>query len=142
MGEINFFNEELDFQLISSKNHTQWILKSIENEGFELGEVNYIFCSDEYLLNINKNYLNHNYYTDIISFNYVDNQTVSGDLFISIERVKENAESLNLKFEQELSRVMIHGILHLMGYNDKATEEQAVMRAKEDFYLALQSDFI
>ena len=100
------------------------------------GDISLIFCSDEYLLNINKQYLNHNYYTDIITFDYCENLVISGDLFISVDRVRENAGTYNVAFKNELFRVIFHGILHLLGYNDKTQEEKAEIRQKEEFYLA------
>lgn len=116
---------------------SKWLTQCVDSEGFNLGDINYIFCNDAYLLNINKTYLNHDYLTDIITFNYNENQTINSDLFISIDRVIDNAKSFGTPLEQERNRVIIHGLLHLVGYDDKSPEEQAVMRAKEDFYLAL-----
>ena len=103
-----------------------------------LGEINVVFCSDQYLLKLNQQYLNHNTFTDIITFDYVEGETISGDLFISVERVKENAQKASLPFANELNRVIVHGLLHLMGYNDKTDQETQEIRAKEDFYLTLQ----
>lgn len=107
----------------------------ISEEGFVSGDVNIIYCSDEHLLQMNKDYLNHDYYTDIITFDYVDDQIVSGDLFISLDRIKENASQFADNLDQELFRVMIHGVLHLCGYHDKTDEEKHTMRDKEDKYL-------
>ncbi|WP_053406394.1 rRNA maturation RNase YbeY [Persicobacter sp. CCB-QB2] len=139
--QINFFTEDVEFdvdQLISSR---AWINQVIENEGFELEEINFIFCSDEYLYKINVEYLNHDTYTDIITF---DNSETPGfiesDIFVSVERIKDNALSLNVPFEQELKRVIIHGVLHLLGYKDKTEEEAATMRAKENEAIALFED--
>ncbi len=108
----------------------------INNEIKKPGALSFIFCSDNYLLEMNINYLNHNYFTDIITFNYVKENTIAGDLFISIERVGENAKTFNNSFLKELYRVVFHGVLHLIGYNDKTEEEKKVMREKEDFYLS------
>lgn len=108
----------------------------ISNELKKTGDISVILCSDSYLLEINKRFLKHDYYTDIITFNYCEGDTVSGDLFISIDRVKENADNFASTFMQELYRVIFHGVLHLIGYNDKTEEEQAEMRRKEDFYLS------
>jgi rRNA maturation RNase YbeY len=108
----------------------------IDNEGFIEGEIVLIFCSDAYLLEINKKHLNHDYFTDIITFSYVNDEVISGDLFISLDRVKENAANLSCSFERELERVVYHGVLHLCGYNDKNPLEKAQMRLKEDFYLS------
>ena len=112
-----------------------WIKKSIQNENFKVGSINYIFCTDEYLLDVNKKFLNHDYFTDIITFDYTEKPIISGDLFISTERVLENAKQLNLPFENELKRVMIHGIIHLFGYQDKTKKEKETMTEKENLYL-------
>lgn len=105
------------------------------NEFYTPGDISVIFCSDKYLLEINKEYLNHDYYTDIVTFNYVKDSIISGDLFISIDRVRENAETFSSKFVVELYRVVFHGVLHLIGYKDKTEAEQKQMRNKEDYYL-------
>ncbi len=107
----------------------------IENENKKEGEINFIFCSDNYLLDMNKTYLKHDYFTDVITFDYCENEILSGDIFISIDRIKENAKLYNVSFNQELHRVMIHGLLHLVGYNDKTDEEQKEMTDKENEYL-------
>lgn len=101
-----------------------------------MGDLTFILCSDKYLLKINIEYLQHDYFTDIITFNYVDGKLISGDLFISIERVKENSEEFNTSLYKELYRVIFHGVLHLIGYNDKTVDEKNVMREKEDLYLS------
>jgi probable rRNA maturation factor len=126
------FNYELPFELVKEDTYADWIETVILSEERELGELNYIFCDDEYLLNINKQYLDHDYYTDIISFDYSVGNCITGDLFISIYRVKENASEFNVTFEEELKRVIIHGILHYCGYKDKLPEEEAKMRLKEE----------
>ncbi len=126
------FNYELDFSLDNSTSFSDWINRVLISENHTLGEVNYIFCDDEYLLNINKQYLNHDYYTDIITFDYVENNVVSGDIFVSIDRIRENAISFNVAFIEELKRVISHGILHLCGYGDKSEEEAKLMRLKEN----------
>ncbi|MCB0460671.1 MAG: rRNA maturation RNase YbeY, partial [Flavobacteriaceae bacterium] len=102
-------------------------------------DISYIFCDDDYLLDINVKYLKHNTLTDIISFDYTDDGLISGDVFVSIDRVKENAEKFNVSFQDELHRVMIHGILHFCGYKDKTKEEEQLMRSKEDYYLSLRT---
>lgn len=112
-----------------------WINSSIIKEGKNPNDINFIYCSDEYLLELNKSSLNHDYYTDIITFDYCEGKEVSGDLFISIDRVRENAKEMNLTFEDELHRVMIHGVLHLCGYKDKTKKDAETMREKENFYL-------
>ena len=126
------FNYELTFQLDNEESYPQWIQDVITSEGKELGEINYIFCDDEYLLNINKQYLDHDYYTDVISFDYTEANLVSGDVFISIDRVKENAADYDVTFDEELKRVIIHGILHYCGYKDKSDADEALMRIKEE----------
>lgn len=126
------FNYELTFQLDNEERYSQWIQNVIISEGKELGEINYIFCDDEYLLNINKQYLDHDYYTDVISFDYTEANLVSGDVFISIDRVKENAADYDVTFDEELKRVIIHGILHYCGYKDKSDADEELMRIKEE----------
>ncbi len=136
---INFFNEATDFVLNQQESIQVWISTIIKTEGYELIQLNYIFCSDEYLYNINHNYLNHDTYTDIITFdNSETNQTIESDIFISIDRVKENAQLQKLVFEDELARVMVHGVLHLMGWGDKTETLQKEMRLKEDACLSLR----
>ena len=134
---IYFHSEEIGFRISSAENISDWIEKSILLENKELGVVNYIFCPDDYLLKINQDYLNHDTFTDVITFNYVEGDSISGDIFISIDRINDNAVQNKVEFESELHRVMIHGILHLIGYNDKTTEEAREIRDKEDFYLTL-----
>ncbi|MDB0614149.1 rRNA maturation RNase YbeY [Tenacibaculum dicentrarchi] len=131
------FNYETDFQLKNEKKTAQWILNCIEKEGFELGEINYVFCDDTYLHKMNVEFLQHDTLTDIISFDYTLGKLVGGDIFISIERVKENAEEFNVLFENELHRVIIHGVLHYMKYKDKTDEEKQIMRSKENDSLKL-----
>lgn len=130
------FNNEIAFELNNQDKIINWIEQTTDNEGFKLGEINYIFCSDDYLLEKNIEFLNHDTLTDIISFDYTMGKLVSGDIFISIDRVKENATLFNTTFENELHRVMIHGILHFCKYKDKSAEEKKIMRTKEEFYLS------
>lgn len=125
------FNYETDFELENESRYEEWIDAIIESEGKEPGEINYIFCDDDYLHNINMQYLNHDTLTDIISFDYCIGDLISGDIFISIERVKENAKEYEVLFHVELLRVMSHGILHYCGYKDKAEQDEKVMRLKE-----------
>lgn len=132
---IEFFYEDTDFSLSGKIGIGGFISGLIESEGKSLGEVNYIFCSDEYLLKINKEYLEHDYFTDIITFDYCEGNQISGDIFISIDRVRENAREYDVGFNNELVRVIFHGLLHLVGYNDKHNDEVELMRQKEDFYL-------
>lgn len=138
-SSINFHSEDVDFYLVNEKKTIKWIKDSIKNEAKTVGEISYIFCSDGYLHKINLEYLNHDTFTDIITFDYTEGNIVSGDIFISIDRVKENAAKFKTVFENELSRVIIHGVLHLMGYKDKSAQEKEQMRSKEDFYLTLHS---
>lgn len=126
------FNYELDFSLQKEEQYEAWIESIIASEGFLTGEINYIFCTDEYLHDINVKYLDHDTLTDIISFDYTENQVVGGDIFISIERVKDNAVDFEVAFDVELLRVMAHGVLHYCGYKDKGEEDEALMRQKEE----------
>lgn len=126
------FNYELDFTLVDEDKYTSWIEAILESEGFIEGDINYIFCTDDYLHKINVDYLDHDTYTDIISFDYTEGKIISGDIFISIDRVKENALELDVLFSEELLRVMSHGILHYCGYLDKSEAEELLMRSKED----------
>lgn len=135
MGKINFFYEDIQPLLLEKNKIKKHINRLINRELKVLGDLSFIFCSDKFLLEINKQYLDHDYYTDIITFDYVDGKSISGDLFISIDRVKENAKNYEVKFKIELFRVMFHGVLHLCGYTDKKEQEQKVMRGKEDLYL-------
>lgn len=138
MESIQFFYEDTDFQLDHHKRISQWILHTVEQEGFALESINYIFCSDEYLHQVNVDYLNHDYYTDIITFDNSESEgLIESDIFVSIDRVEDNAESQGISFIEELRRVIIHGILHLVGYNDKTEEEKELMREKENAYLSL-----
>ena len=136
---ISFFSEDIDFVFTNEQKHIAWIENCASSESKIAGELSFVFCDDEYLHKINLEYLNHDTYTDIITFDYTEGNIIAGDIFISIERVKENAIKFNTPFDNELSRVLIHGTLHLMGYKDKTTEEQTLMRSKEDFYLNLLS---
>lgn len=126
------FNYETDFQLDNEAAFENWISRVIASESKELGEISYIFCDDEYLHKINVAYLNHDDLTDIISFDYSEGKILQGDIFISIERVKDNAHDFNVSFEEELKRVMIHGVLHYCGYKDKSEADEKIMRSKED----------
>lgn len=137
MRLVSCFIEDVDFEIENQSLITEWINESISAEGLSIGEISLIFCSDEYLLKVNQDHLNHDYYTDIITFDYCENKIVSGDLFISVDRVKENAEAFGVSFNHELSRVIIHGVLHLCGYKDKTTADAEEIREKENFYLSL-----
>lgn len=141
MDSISFFNEDISFDLPEETKIMKWIADVASSEGFSIEEINYIFCSDEYLLQVNKEYLEHDYYTDIITFDNSDKQKVIvSDIFISVDRVEENARDLKVDFLQELHRVMIHGILHLLGYQDKTSDDKTLMRKKEDTCLSLLQD--
>jgi probable rRNA maturation factor len=131
------FNYENDFLLDDETIYQDWISKIITSEGFTEGEVNFIFCNDDYLLNINIEYLNHDTYTDIISFDYTVGKLLQGDVFISTERVLENAATFNVSFEDELKRVLSHGVLHYCGFKDKNEDDAKLMRQKEDDKIAL-----
>lgn len=137
---ISFHSEDVDFQLENEQQIIDWIKNTIQQEAKSATEISYIFCTDEYLYQMNLAYLNHDTYTDIITFDYTEKSVVSGDIFISIDRVKENAIKFKTTFKNELSRVIIHGVLHLLGYKDKTPEQKQVMRSKEDFYLTLQGE--
>lgn len=137
---VSFHKESISFRLSAARVLKQWVKQVIESKGKTLGEVSYIFCSDDYLLKINQEHLQHDYYTDIITFDYTEGATVSGDLFISIDRVKDNALTESVDFDIELRRVMIHGILHLLGYKDKKKEDQKLMREIENQSLTLFND--
>jgi len=139
MGQIpiNFFNEDISFKLKQKGLVRNWIRNTIISENHRLKLLNFIFCSDAYLLNINKQYLNHDTYTDIITFDNSDFELeIAGDIFISVERVKDNAKELALDDTEELHRVIIHGTLHLLGYSDKSKSLKAQMTDKEDLYLS------
>lgn len=131
---IQFFYENLPESV--NTDYKIWLEEIILSEGKKIGEINYIFCDDEYLLKVNQDYLQHDYYTDIITFDYVKGKTISGEIFVSLQRISDNASTLSKNFEEELRRVLAHGILHLSGYKDKTEEEEKLMRSKEDFYLA------
>ena len=133
---ISYFNEDIKFQLKGKLLNNRWLKMVVESEVKRLGDLSIIFCSDPYILDINLRYLQHDYFTDIITFDYCEKDILSGDLFISIDSVRENAGFYKASFETELRRVMVHGLLHLIGYDDHTPEEQKTMRAKEDYYLS------
>lgn len=126
------FNYETGFELENEEHYEDWIIRVIESEDKTAGEVNYIFCDDEYLLQKNIEFLDHDTLTDIISFDYTMGNLISGDVFISVERVRDNAQDYNVAFDEELKRVMAHGVLHYCGYKDKSEEDSALMRSKEE----------
>jgi rRNA maturation RNase YbeY len=137
---INFFTEEISFTLKHKLKVRAWIVDVIKREQKQPGELNFIFCSDIYLLTINRQYLNHDTYTDIITFDNIEDESrISGDIFISVDRVRENAGHLKIPEVSELHRVIIHGVLHLVGYSDKKPDKKKEMTSKEDLYLSLRN---
>ncbi len=137
--EIYFDVENIDFKLPAILLTRKWLKESVKNENakWKIGELSFVFCDDAYLHKMNVEYLNHDTLTDIITFDNSDEENkIEGDIFISVERVKENAVTLKTVFEQELRRVIIHGVLHLCGYKDKTKKDAQIMREKEDFYIA------
>lgn len=139
---IYFSSENLNFELEKESKVKKWISAVVNAQNRRVGNINYLFCDDAYLININRTYLNHDTYTDIITFDYVEGNVVSGDIMISVERVKENATLFSTTFEQELHRVVIHGVLHLLGQADKTDEEATEMRKKEEAALALWNTIV
>jgi rRNA maturation RNase YbeY len=137
---IQYCSEDISIPKFQKRKVTRWIKETIISEDKTLGDITFIFCSDSYLLEVNKQYLNHDYYTDIITFDYVEGNLVSGDIFISCDRVKENAAEFKTGFDNELMRIVIHGVLHLLGYKDKNKKDKLLMTQKEDFYLNVLSD--
>ncbi len=138
LKDIQFFSEDIDFTLKEKQKVRQWIGATIKAEGFRrVGELSFVLCSDAYLLEINKQYLDHDTFTDIVTFDSSEDESViAGDIFISVERTMENAKKFNVSERDELHRVIIHGILHLCGYYDKKKEDKTLMTEKEDYYLA------
>jgi probable rRNA maturation factor len=134
---IEIFFEDTEVLDVSPDFFVSWLSNVVADEGSELGDITLVFCSDNYLLEMNKKHLDHDYYTDIITFDYTEELVVSGDLFISVDRVRENAVDNKVMFHVELNRVVGHGVLHLLGYNDKSEEEQELMTHKEDWALSL-----
>jgi len=140
MPAIEFFAQDIPFKLPHPSKTRRWIQEVIQREGHSLNHLNFIFCSDAYLLEMNQQYLNHNTLTDIITFdNSEEEGSIEGDIFISVERVRENAASIGVSFDDELHRVIIHGVLHLLGYPDKSAAEKTRMRKKEDACLSLRT---
>lgn len=135
---IEFVNQDVDFKLENESARSDWISNAIKEEGKTESDLTYVFCNDDYILRLNKEHLNHDYFTDIITFNYNNGNLISGDFFISLDTVKTNAIKFESRFQNELDRVIIHGVLHLLGYDDKTDEQQAEMSAKEDYYLNLR----
>ena len=136
---IRYFNEDVKFVLKDKLANNRWLKMVAGSEIRSIGDVNIIFCSDNYILDVNMRYLQHDYFTDIITFDYCEGKTLSGDLFISIDSVRENAHEYGAEFDDELHRVMVHGLLHLIGYDDHTPEEEKIIHEKEDYYLSLRS---
>jgi rRNA maturation RNase YbeY len=132
MARISFHNEDIAFVLPQKRLYKQWIEQTVLSHGKTVGGLTYVFCSDEYLLEMNKTYLQHDYYTDIITFDYSEENNISGDLFISVERVKDNALKIGVSLQNEMQRVVIHGVLHLCGFKDKEKLDVEIMRKMEE----------
>ena len=132
---VFFHNEDVDFPFHQKNKKKRWLKDVIEHLDFKLGNISVIFCSDDYLLSLNKKHLNHNYYTDVITFNYCSNETISGDIFVSVDRVRAFSIDTNTPFLSEINRVIVHGVLHLCGFDDKKPDEILKMRKLEDLYL-------
>ena len=135
---ISYFNEDIVFQFKGKQLNNRWLRLVAESEIKRLGDISIIFCSDNYILDINLKYLQHDYFTDIITFDYCEGAILNGDLFISIDSVRENAEFYGVEFQDELDRVIVHGILHLIGYDDHTDEDIKTMREKENYYISLK----
>lgn len=134
---IRFFSEDVEFKIKRPRDTARWIKLCAAKERHSIADIAYIFCSDKYLLQLNQQFLNHETLTDIITFDYSSVSTLSGEIYISVERVEENAHKFGAKFPDELRRVMIHGVLHMMGYKDKKSGDKIIMRKKEEAYLSL-----
>jgi probable rRNA maturation factor len=137
---IQYFIEDVPHPLLRKRKINGWLKKVIESEGKMTGDISFIFCSDSYLLEMNKKYLKHFYYTDVITFDYVVGKIVAGDIFISLDRINENSKTYDVTFESELLRVLVHGVLHLLGYKDKDKKSKEMMTFKEDYYLKVLID--
>ena len=135
---ISYYNEDTDFLFKGKNLNNRWLRMVAGSEIRRIGDISIIFCSDNYILDVNMRYLQHDYFTDIITFDYCEGDKLSGDLFISVDSVRENALYYGTEFADELNRVMVHGLLHLIGYDDHTEEEQKVMREKENYYLSLR----
>lgn len=135
---IRYFTEDVKFALKDKLTNNRWLKMVAGSEIRTIGDINIIFCSDNYILDVNMRYLHHDYFTDIITFDYCEGKTLSGDLFISIDSVRENAVEYGVEFDEELHRVMVHGLLHLVGYDDHTPEEERIIHEKEDYYLGMR----
>ena len=136
---VSYFFEDTDFKFKNRRLNNMWLKMVAESEIKKLGALSIIFCSDNYILDINQRYLQHDYFTDIITFDYCEGNTLSGDLFISVDSVRENSIFYNVDFETELNRVIVHGLLHLIGYDDPTEDDIKVMREKENYYLDIRT---
>ena len=136
---VSYFLQDIDFVFKHKRLNNSWLKLVAESEIKKLGNINIIFCSDNYILDVNVKFLGHDYFTDIITFDYCEKNILSGDLFISIDTVRDNAEFYKTEFKDELNRVIVHGLLHLIGYDDHTPEEQKIMREKENYYLELRN---
>lgn len=138
---ISYFAEDVEFVFKNKRDTNRWLKTVAEGEIRKIGALNIIFCSDNYILDVNMKYLQHDYFTDIITFDYCEGNVLNGDLFISIDSVRENASFYGTEFKDELDRVIVHGILHLIGYDDHTEGESAIMKSKEDYCLGLRKVF-
>ena len=139
---VSYYSQDVKFELKGKLFNNKWLKFVAESEIKRIGDISIIFCSDNYILDINMKYLQHDYFTDIITFDYCEGQMLSGDLFISIDSVKENSALYGTELEDELNRVMVHGLLHLIGFDDHTDEDQKIMRQKEDYYLQCRKDMM
>ncbi|HZL11112.1 MAG TPA: rRNA maturation RNase YbeY [Prolixibacteraceae bacterium] len=137
---VMYFSEDVPFPQLKKRRTSNWIKEVIISEEKRVGDISFIFCSDNYLLEVNKKYLDHDYFTDIITFDYVEDGQINGDIFISIDRVTENSKDFNTTLDNELHRILVHGILHLLGYKDKIDKDKIIMTEKEDYYLKVLLD--
>ncbi len=136
---IRYFCEDIKFTYKNKLANNRWLKMVAGSEIRKIGDINVIFCSDNYILDVNMKYLQHDYFTDIITFDYCEGNVLSGDLFISVDSVRENSIEFGTDFEEELHRVIVHGVLHLIGYDDHTEEDKKVMRQKENYYLQMRS---
>lgn len=139
---VSYFSEDINFTLKGKLLNNRWLKMVVESEIKKMGAISIIFCSDNYILDVNMKYLQHDYFTDIITFDYCEGNTISGDLFISIDSVRENAIFYCSEFDDELDRVMVHGVLHLIGYDDHSDQDVALMREKENYYISLKKSLM
>lgn len=137
---VQYYIEDVPFPTLKRRKTSNWIKGAVIFEGKKVGNISFIFCSDNYLLDVNKKYLSHDYFTDIITFDYVEGNIINGDIFISVNRVGENAKEFSKTFGNELHRILIHGVLHLLGYKDKKRTDKKLMTQKEDYFLKVLID--